>query len=402
LNAFLISGITIGLSMLFIYIGYYLLMRVRLKRGVDWNRGEIYPKTSLIVATYNEENTLPSKLKNVLELSYPKELLELVIIDSGSTDRTPEIVEDFKRQNPNMNIIFIREKERLGKTHALNIAYPKATGTLKIISDSDALLDKSALKKIVSNFNDETVGAACGRQILLNPNENASTRLEGSYRTIYNVLREGESISDSTPIFHGELSAYRACLIEPLPENKSADDSRMANIIRKKGFRTVYDSDAVFYEYAPPNSRARLIQKVRRGQGLIRVFWDFKDCMLRRKYGTYGMLILPVEFFIHCIFPALWLLSLGFFFTGLFMFSWPLFISSLVLIGCIYVLSKVKASNVFWKKLRDYASLFLSFSISQLYLFYASILWIFGRSLHKWQKVEDVRNITRANDGLKT
>jgi biofilm PGA synthesis N-glycosyltransferase PgaC len=376
--------------MLFIYIGYYLLMRVRLKRGVDWNRGEIYPKTSLIVATYNEENTLPSKLKNVLELSYPKELLELVIIDSGSTDRTPEIVEDFKRQNPNMNIIFIREKERLGKTHAVNIAYPKATGTLKIISDSDALLDKSALKKIVSNFNDETVGAACGRQILLNPNENASTRLEGSYRTIYNVLREGESISDSTPIFHGELSAYRACLIEPLPENKSADDSRMANIIRKKGFRTVYDSDSVFYEYAPPNSQSRMIQKVRRGQGLIRVFWDFKDCMFQKKYGSYGLLILPVEFFIHCIFPSLWLLSLVLFFTGLFMFSWPLFVASLGIVGLLYVFGKIRVGNVF-QKLRAYSSLAVSFSISQLYLFYALVLWVSGRSLHKWQKVEDVR-----------
>jgi len=376
--------------MLFIYVSYYFLMRMRLKRGVDWKRGELYPKTSLIVATYNEENTLPSKLKNVLELSYPKELLELVIIDSGSEDRTPEIVEDFKRLNPNINIILIREKERLGKTHALNIAYPKATGTIKIISDSDALLEKSALKHILSNFHDETVGAACGRQVLLNPNENSSTRLEGSYRTIYNVLREGESISDSTPIFHGELSAYRACLIEPLPENKSADDSRMANIIRKKGFRTVYDSDAVFYEYAPPNSRARLIQKVRRGQGLIRVFWDFKDCMFQRKYGSFGLLILPVEFFIHCIFPSLWLISLGLFFTGLLMFSWPLFVASLALIGCLYVFGKMKVSNVL-QKLRDYSSLAVSFSISQLYLFYGLVLWVSGRSLHKWQKVEDIR-----------
>ena len=391
MNAVLLSGLAIGFSMLFAYLGYYILMRRLINKGVNWNKGEVSIKTSLIIATYNEEATLPAKLKNVLDLSFPKELLELVIIDSGSLDRTPEIVEDFKRKNPDMNIVFIKENERLGKSHALNIAYPKASGTIKIISDSDALLEKSALRNILRNFNDKTVGAACGRQILLNAEESSSTRLEKGYRTIYNVLREGESLLDSTPIFHGELSAYRASLIEQLPENKSADDSRMANIIRKKGYRTVYDVDSVFFEYAPGNSKGRMVQKVRRGQGLIRVFWDFKDCMFRRKYGNYGMLILPAEFFIHCIFPALWLVAIGLFSAGLFMFSPPLLAALMVLIGSVYLVRKLKSRNMFLKKVKDYATLFNCFSISQLYLFYALVLWVSGRSLHKWQKVEDVR-----------
>ena len=217
-----------------VYLGYFLLIQNYRKRGKNWSSKELKAKISLIVATYNEEATLPNKLKNVLEQDYPKELLELVIIDSGSTDRTPEIVEEFMRQNTGIKVLFIREKERLGKSHAVNVAYSKASGEIKIISDSDAMLDKSAITKIVSNFYDSSVGAACGRQVLLNPDQNPSTLLEKTYRDVYEILREGESILDSTPIFHGELSAYRADLIEPLPENKSADDSRLANIIRKK------------------------------------------------------------------------------------------------------------------------------------------------------------------------
>jgi len=348
-------------------------------------------KISLIIATYNEEATLPAKLKNVLELDYPKELLELVIVDSGSTDKTPDIVEEFIKRNSDIKVVFIREEERLGKSHALNVAYPQASGDIKIISDSDALLERSAIKKIVRHFSVADVGAACGRQILLNADENPSTRLEKSYRDVYEVLREGESALDSTPIFHGELSAYRACLIEPLPENKSADDSRLANIVRKKGFRSIYDSEAVFYEYAPPNTRARVVQKVRRGQGLIRVFWDFKGCMFRRNYGWYGMLILPMEFFMHCIFPSLWLVSVGLFFAGLALFSWYLVVIVLVLLGCVFALSRTRADNRILKKGRTAASLGLSFLSSQLILFYALVLWISGRSLHKWQKVEDVR-----------
>jgi len=348
-------------------------------------------KTSLIIAAYNEESTLPFKLKNVLELNYPKELLELVIVDSGSTDKTPEIIDEFIKRNPNITVVSIREKERLGKAHALNIAYPKASGIIKIISDSDALLEKNAITEIVSNFHDETVGAACGRQVLLNANENPSTRLEKSYRNIYQILREGESTIDSTPVFHGELSAYRAHLIECLPENKSADDSRQANFIRRKGFRSVYDSEAIFYEYAPSTSESRILQKVRRGQGLIRIFWDFKGCIFRRKYGGYGMLILPVEFFLHCIFPMLWVLSFGLFITGTLLFSWVLFALVFVVLGCIYGLTRVNDDNFLQKKLRGASSLFSSFFISQFLLCYGLLLWITGRSLHKWKKVEDVR-----------
>ncbi len=128
MNVLLVSSIALGGTLLFVYLCYFLTMRQFRKRGVSWKRSEISPKISLIIATYNEEATLPSKLRNVLELNYPRELLELVIIDSGSTDNTIQVVEDFKKRNPAVNLIFIGEKERQGKSHALNIAYPRASG----------------------------------------------------------------------------------------------------------------------------------------------------------------------------------------------------------------------------------------------------------------------------------
>jgi cellulose synthase/poly-beta-1,6-N-acetylglucosamine synthase-like glycosyltransferase len=361
------------------------------KRGASWKSGRINADVSLIVATYNEEATLPTKLKNILEQDFPKQRLELVIVDSGSTDGTPGIVEEFVKQNHGLKTVFIRERERLGKSHALNVAYPRASGVIKIISDSDAILDKSALSRIVNNFFDETVGAACGRQVLLNADENPSTRLEKSYRGIYGVLREGESIVDSTPIFHGELSAYRARLIDPLPENKSADDSRLANIIRIKGFRSVYDSGAVFYEYAPPNFRSRIIQKVRRGQGLIRVFWDFKGHMFRKRYGKYGLLILPMEFFMHVVFPSLWIIFLVSFSVSLALYSWVWFAVLGVLVLAVLGLSRIGGGGGVLGRVRGCVNLAMSFVSSQALLFYALLLWVSGRSLHKWQKVDDIR-----------
>ena len=386
----LISIVLLG-AVLLIYFLYFSFMRRVQRRGINWKPGKFEPKVSLIIATYNEEATIKEKLKNVLEQDFPKEQLELLLMDSGSKDKTSEIVKDFIEQNPEINVVFIREKERLGKSHALNIAYPKAKGEIKIISDADALLEKSALMRLVGNFADPTIGAACGRQILLNPGENPFTQLEKSYRDIYEVLREGESILDSTPIFHGELSAYRANLIEPLPENKSADDSRLANIIRKKGYRAVYDSMAIFYEYAPPNSSSRNIQKVRRGQGLIRVFWDFRSSLFNRKYGEYGTLILPVEFLMHCIFPTLLLVSLGVFLVALAFYNLMLLIFPLALLFGTVGLSRLRSNEHVLAALRSLSSLFVSFVSSQLILEYGLWLWLSGRSLHKWKKVDDIR-----------
>ena len=386
----LISIVVLG-AVLLTYFSYFLFMNRIQKMRINWKSSKLDAKVSLIIATYNEEATIGKKLENVLEQDYPKEQLELVIMDSGSKDRTPEIVEDFIKQNPIMNVVFIREPERLGKSHAINIAYGRAKGEIKIISDADAILEKSALTRIVGNFADPTIGAACGRQVLLNPGQSPSTMMEKSYRNIYEVLRKGESILDSTPIFHGELSAYRANLIELLPENKSADDSRLANIIRRKGYRAVYDSTAIFYEYAPPNSNSRIVQKVRRGQGLIRVFWDFRRSLFNRKYGKYGTIVLPMEFFMHCVFPALLLVSLGVFLVAIAFYNFVLLIFPAALLFGMLALSRLKSNNYGLAKLRSISSLFFSFLSSQLLLFYGLCLWLSGRSLHKWQKVDDIR-----------
>jgi biofilm PGA synthesis N-glycosyltransferase PgaC len=389
---FLISSVFLGAFLVIFYAFYLLLMNHLRKQGSNWKSEENNAKISLIIPTYNEEATLSAKLENVLEQNFPKDKIELIIIDSGSMDTTVDIIRNFIKKNPNMKIVFLQEKERLGKSHAVNIAYSQASGEIKIISDADALLEKSAIAKIVGNFSDSTVGAACGRQVLLNANQSSSTELEKSYRGFYEILRQGESILDSTPIFHGELSAYRGKLIELLPEGKSADDSRLANIIRRKGYRAVYDSSAVFYEYAPPNPNSRSVQKVRRGQGLIRVFWDFKGCLFRKRYGAYGLLILPAEFFMHCLFPTMWAVFFVTFSLALAIYNPMLIVFPSVLLASLFFLSRTRNNNKILKKAREISSVFMSFLSSQLILIYALLLWISGHSLHKWQKVEDIRD----------
>jgi cellulose synthase/poly-beta-1,6-N-acetylglucosamine synthase-like glycosyltransferase len=258
------------------------------------------PKVSIIITTWNEENTIEGKLKNTLSLDYPKNKLEVIVIDSGSTDRTKSIVRKFR------SVKLITEKTRMGKAHALNIVFGRCKGEIVVMSDSDCRLEKDILEKAIPYFFDPKVGAVTGRQILLNSDENLATKTESKYRQFYFTIRQAESIIDSTPIFHGEFSAFRKNLLDKIYNDSVADDSELAMRIRKKNFRAIMVWDAIYKEYAPNKLSERIKQKSRRAQGLIQImFRFFPTFFMNPRYGYFGMIIFPLEFFMHVLTPLI-------------------------------------------------------------------------------------------------
>jgi len=98
------------------------------------------PKVTIIVPTYNEAKLIEKKLDNIYEQEYPRDKLEVIVIDSASTDGTPEKVKQWASKHPDLNLKLIQEPERRGKAHALNMALRHATGDVVIITDVDAWL----------------------------------------------------------------------------------------------------------------------------------------------------------------------------------------------------------------------------------------------------------------------
>ena len=201
------------------------------------------PSVSVVVPTYNEEDTIVHKLRNLMEQNYSN--TEIIIVDGASEDKTVELIEKFVKDN-GFDLKLIKEEERRGKASALNDVFKCCSKEIVVITDADATWEKDTLKKAVSNFSDPNVGAVTGRQILLNPNQSLATKVEKTYRNIYEVLRVGEQAIDSTPIFHGEISCFRRSLIENISEDSMADDSELAVKIRKKGFRRYVSIEGLY------------------------------------------------------------------------------------------------------------------------------------------------------------
>jgi cellulose synthase/poly-beta-1,6-N-acetylglucosamine synthase-like glycosyltransferase len=386
-----ISTLALIAIVFLIYIGYYLyIARAVRKKPEGPTNTEFKTRISVIVPTFNDAGTINDKLLNLVEQSYPTNLMEILLIDSNSQDETVSTARNFLLTHPDVNMKIVVENERKGKSEAINKALSAIDPESEIVvmTDANAFLKKDALQKAVSRFSFPIIGAVVGRQIIPSTDQSKEAISEANYLSFYQKMREGESIIDSTPIFDGELSAYRTSVIKgkKIREDLNADDSQLAVIVRREGYKAVIESEAIFYESLPDDKRSQRMQKARRGQGLARLFWYNKNMMFRPSFGKFGYLISPVNFFMHVVSPFLLLaivflvaMSILFYVYQSGQFTPLLFFLVLAIIG--WLIEKMMPARI-----RIY-SLALTFIQYQLILLEGIVQHLRGKSLYKWQKV---------------
>jgi len=302
---------TIAITLALIHFGtpltYYWYMKTK-HLNKPWNiktNPNYKPKVTIIIPTYNEAKFIQSKLNNIYTQNYPKNLIEIIVIDSASTDGTPKLAEEWASKHRNINMKIIRENERKGKAHALNHALKYATGDIVIIADADAIWPSNALKETLKWFADPTVGAV---SCLKKPTGSNVKEVEENYRKYYNTLRIAESKAWSTPIFHGELAAFRKNLLEKqggFPTDIGADDSHTATKIALIGYRAITPEDLWVEEIVP--NEGYFWWRIRRAQHLIQHFAKSykKIGQAPKEFGK----ILAIEIFLHLANPYLLLIS---------------------------------------------------------------------------------------------
>jgi len=290
---------------------YYLYLKSRwLNRSWDLVRDPSYrPKVTIVVPTYNEASLIKRKLDDIASQDYPKDLVEIIVVDSASTDGTPGIVREWMESHRNFKVILVEESVRRGMVHALNYAlrFVSSDSEVVIFTDVDSFWSTDTLKKIVSYFADSSVGAVTAS---IEPLEK-ELRTESAYRRFYNNVRVAESKIHSTPIHNGALVAFRKALLNRiggLPTYTGNDDSTPASLIAFMGYRAIQVDDAVARE---PISRSRFVRKVRRAQHLILHFLHTKR--YAKKLGIYRKTVFDkiwlIESYLHLANPWLLLAS---------------------------------------------------------------------------------------------
>jgi poly-beta-1,6-N-acetyl-D-glucosamine synthase len=224
------------------YFGYpgWLWLRGRWRRK-DVMRGPCLPFVSIVVVVRNEEQVLQRKLENLLTLDYPAELMQLVVVSDGSTDRTEAILREYAR-NPRVSVV-LNQLSR-GKASGLNDAFEIAQGDIVMFTDARQEVEPGALRLLLENFADPQVGCVSGELMLGDPKTGESSEGLGIYWRVEKRIRELESASGSVIGATGALYAVRRNLLVPLPPETTLDDVYLPMQVARQGFRVVFDSRA--------------------------------------------------------------------------------------------------------------------------------------------------------------
>ena len=235
---------------LYVYLGYPLVITLlaAINRKTVTKDDNYEPSVSLIIAAYNEEAIIGEKLKNCLLLNYPKDKLEIIVFSDASTDRTAEIVKSFEQDH----IILIDLTDRKGKTAGQNLAATQATGEIIVFSDANALYRENAIRKIVRNFNDPTVGCVCGELVYYSEDKSLIGDAENVYWDYEKFIKRQEDRAASILGANGSIYAVRKQLYSPLPEDIISDFIEPFKIIAQ-GYRVVYEPEAISSEGSTKN-----------------------------------------------------------------------------------------------------------------------------------------------------
>jgi cellulose synthase/poly-beta-1,6-N-acetylglucosamine synthase-like glycosyltransferase len=332
------------------------------------------PTISIIVPTYNEATVIEEKLSNISVSDYPSDRIDTIVVDSGSTDNTANLAREFFAQN-HLKGQVVEEKERTGKSGALNLGLKHASGELVCISDAECKWDSQALRNAARYLSDPTIGAVSGVHHIPTSNESMAGNVEGSYRSIYRMLRITESKLHSTPIGEGEIQLFRRRDLTGFDPNVGGDDTCAALCMVEKGFRAISAEDVVFFDPAPPAWGIRFTQKIRRGQHVLQAFLKHKRLLSGNT--IFSRLIFPMEFFIYAINPIIFPVFI--LLTGWVMIT-NLLITALIAIGATIVAAV--------PSLRTTASTYLSNNITMLA---AIIQEARGNKQLVWTKIEENR-----------
>jgi cellulose synthase/poly-beta-1,6-N-acetylglucosamine synthase-like glycosyltransferase len=191
------------------------------------------------------------------------------------------------------------KQAKKGFNNALNQGYSAASGEIVIKSDCTALPNANALREIVANFANNSVGAVCG----VHEFKGANDALEKEFKGVMYKVQLMESYFHSSLISHGSFGAYRKFLTPTLGEEITADDSEVVVNVVRNGYRAIIDPEVKSEEEAPNGFKERRSQKNRRAAGVIRVIFRNLDMLFNKKYGNFGMVTMPVDLFLLVISP---------------------------------------------------------------------------------------------------
>jgi biofilm PGA synthesis N-glycosyltransferase PgaC len=260
---------------LYIMAGYPLLLAWLARRMEKPVLKELqFRRVSIIIAVYNGEGFLGTKIDSILNSDYPRDLMEIIVVSDGSTDSTDAIASKYEERG-----IRLLRVPKSGKPAAINAGANAASGDLLIFTDVRQTFGVHSLAYLIACFADPEVGVASG-YLVIEAGDTEQGNV-GMYWRYERWIRTNLSRIDSTLGATGAFYAVRRSLFRPMPADTLLDDVWVPMAAFFAGYRIVIEEEAKMFDH-PTSVNAEFRRKVRTLAGNYQLLWQYPDLLTRR------------------------------------------------------------------------------------------------------------------------
>lgn len=247
-----------------------------------------YPPITVLVAAYNEAESILSTLTSIELNEYPGSV-KIVVIDDGSRDATARLVAEFAEAHANVTLL--RMPENRGKAHALNAGLATVDSEFVVTVDADCYAFAHALQHLLERMlNDPPdTAAVAGAVHVRNSRKNWVTATqEWDYFHGIAAVKRMQSLYQGTLVAQGAFSVYRAAVLREVGgwSQTVGEDIVLTWDILKRGYRVGYAEDAVLFTNAPETVRGLIRQRERWSRGMIEAFKKHWQLLFKPKLRT--------------------------------------------------------------------------------------------------------------------
>ncbi|MBN2112165.1 glycosyltransferase family 2 protein, partial [Candidatus Woesearchaeota archaeon] len=256
------------------------------------------PLVTIAIAAYNEERTIEKTISSIAKADYPKDKIEIIVVNDGSRDRTADVVEELIKKYPDFGIKLI-SKPNGGKASAINRALEAAKGELFGVVDADSRISPNCMRMMAPYFAEKNLGAVISRIKVDKPNK-LLERIQRFEYIMSNMIRKLMASIGTLALTPGVLSIYRTKLIRELggfDENRAnlTEDLEIAMRLKYNGYDVKMESESIVYTVVPKTIKGLWRQRIRWARGYIYNHVKYKDMFFSRKHSLFGVFQMPVN-----------------------------------------------------------------------------------------------------------
>ena len=269
-----------------LYVRYFTLLWFGYLQHTEQNvrgqggAGEL-PPVSIILPAYNEGGVIAEAIESLLQMDYPT--FEIIVVDDGSTDDTPEIVRRWERRGGGVEVRLV-SKRNGGKATALNVGISQARFPFVLCMDADSWMDPGTLRAAMSRFADPTVGAVAGNVKIAN-REGLLARLQAlEYIEGLNMPRRAQGFIGAVNIVPGPVGIFRREALEEVggyDTDTFAEDADLTLKLVAAGWKILYEDRAITWTDAPENILDLIQQRYRWTRGILQAIRKRKELLVR-------------------------------------------------------------------------------------------------------------------------